>query len=311
MTVSSKKIIRNLALLLLLGLGLFLAAKTAAAQGALGSDWAQFMQKTGLRNFSGAGSETGETLAIGFIKNVVRIVKYVVGALAALFGIMYATALIFSGDKEETIKKQQKNFIGLAIAFVLLMVADPIARIFNPEESTSTALIDFGAFRDQLRDIVNYAKWLLGSIAVLTFSISGIKLITAQGEEEKITKEKKNLVWSLIGLLVVLLASNIVNAIYVVQGEAAGEAFTGAISPAAITTPIQEVVGIIRLLLVFLGPVAVLFTIYAGFSYLTSLGNDEQVTKGKSMLVGGVTGIIIIYIAYAIANTVLKASFAG
>ncbi len=286
-----------LSFVLVIGAGVFLGAGAAHAQGALGQDWSQFL--TGwLPNFNNA-SAPGETLAIGFIRNAVRIVKYAVGALAVLFGVLYAMALVLAGDKEETLTQQKKNFTGIAIAFVLLMIADNVAGIFNPEGSNAQQLIDFGAANDQLRDIVNYIKWLLGSVLVLLFTISGFKLITAQGEDEKITQEKKHLVGSLIGIFVLLLASNIVNAVYTVNQV------TGATAPAVFTTPIQEAAGGLRLFLVFLGPFAVLFSIYAGFLYMTSFGSEENTTKAKTLLIGGITAIVIIYLAYAIVNTLI------
>lgn len=299
MRFSSKKYrLVLLGLLLILG-EVFLWPNISLAQGALGGDWSQFLQGW-LPNFQGdVEGTTGEELAVAFIQNGVRIVKFVVGALAALFGIIYAMSFVFGGGKEDTVTKQKKNFTGLAIAFLFLMAGDAIASIFNPESSTSSALIDFSAARDQLRNVTGYVKWLFGSILFLLMTVSGIRLITAQGEEEKITKQKKNLVASGLGMLVVMLASGIVNAIYVLnEGEA---------SPAPTETAAKEAGGVIKLLLVFLGPLTILFTIGAGFLYLTSLDNQERATKAKHMIVAGVTGIIIIYIAYALVNTILGA----
>ncbi len=284
---------------ILFAIGLFALAKGVQAQGVLGGDWARYLG--GLRTFQDP-TKSGELLAIDFIHNAIRIVKFIAGVLALLFGILYALAFIAAGSQEETITQQKKNFIAMGIAFVLLMIADTVAGIFNPVTSTSETIIDFGAANDQLRQIVDYTKWLLGSVLVLLMTVSGLKLMTAQGEEEKITREKKNLVWSGVGIMVILLASNIVNAIYVIRGP---DDFV----PANPTTAVQEAAGVIRLLLVFLGPIAILFTIYAGFFYLTALDDEERVTKGKMMIVGGVTGIIVIYVAYAIINTLLTASF--
>ena len=100
-------------------------------------------------------------------------------------------------------------------------------------------------------------------------------------------------------MLTVLLASNIVNAIYVVNESGTD------VGAASAETGIVEMGGVIRLILVFLGPMAVLFTIYAGFMYMTAFENEEHANKAKRMIVGGITGIVIIYSAYAIVNTLI------
>jgi len=224
----------------------------------------------------------------------------VVGGIALIMGILYGVRLVTARGQEDIITKQKTNFLYALMGFIILIISENVARIFNPEFATTDQLIDFDAARDQLRDIVDYMKWMLGSVAVLMFAISSLRLITAQGEEEETTKQKRNVTWSLLGLLVVLLASNLVNAVYVLKSP--GEAVAAAPEAA-----IFEFAGIIRLILVFLGPAAIAFTIYAGFMYLTALDNEERVNKAKRMIVEGVVAIVIIYGAFALVSTLTSA----
>lgn len=267
--------------------------KVAHAQGYLGTEWDKYLNN--VKYFAPTG-KSGEDLAISFILNLVRIVRNIVGGLALVMGVLYGLRLVISRGQEEAISKQKTNFLYMLLGFMILIVSENVAKIFNPEMATADKLIDFNAARDQLRDVVSYMKWLLGSVAVLMFTISGIRLIGAQGEENEISTQKRNITWSLIGLLGVLLASNIVNAIYVIQSPS--EAVAGAPK-----TTINELAGVIRLILVFLGPAAIIFTIYAGFLYLTALADDARAKKGKEMIVAGVVAIVIIYGAYALVNT--------
>jgi hypothetical protein len=287
-----KKIIRIIVPGVLLVLLLLLTLKTAhAADSYLGTEWDKY-----LRGGIDTGSKTGEDLAVGFIQNLVRILRYIIGGVALIMGTIYGISFIFARGKEDTITKQKQNFLWIFVGFIILIVAENVARIFNPEEATSTQLVNFEAARDQLREATTYIKWLLGSVFVLLMTISGIKMATAGSNEENITKQKRNLVFSLIGMLIILLASNIVNAIYVIRSP--NEIVSG--GPTAVT---GEVASIIKLILVFLGPAAVAFTIIAGFFYLTAFDNEERSKKAKQMIVGGITGIVLIYSAYAIVNT--------
>lgn len=289
-----KKIFRIIGLIVLICLGVFVVLKTAHAQSYLGEGWDQYL-KGNIKTFGVEGS--GEALATQFIQNLIRIVRYIIGAVALVMGTIYAMSLIFARGKEEVITKQRQNFLWVFLGFVILIISENIAAIFNPVKATAEQIIDFGAAQDQLRDAANYIKWLFGSIFVFLIVISSIKMITAGGEEEQITKQKRNITWSLIGMLIVLLASNIVNAIYKVRSPKEIEA----VAPGQ---AVNEITGIIQLILVFLGPIAVAFTIYAGFMYLTALDNEERIQKAKRMIVGGITGIVIIYAAYAIINTI-------
>lgn len=278
------------------GLLLF-TLKLAHAQSYLGPEWDKYIR--GVKGVV-AVSVSGEELAINFILGAVRIVRTLVGAVALIMGVIYGFKLVIGRGQEDIISKQKANFLYALMGFVILIISENIAQIFNPERATADALIDFGAARDQLRDIVDYIKWLLGSIIVLFMAISSIKMITAHGEEEKITQQKRNLTWSLMGMLLILLASNIVNAVYVIREPTE-------VAAAAPETAITEVASVIRLILVFMGPLAIAFTIYAGFLYLTALDNEERVNKAKRMIVAGVVAIVIIFAAFAIVNTITGA----
>ncbi len=295
----NKKVIKTIgSWALFLGL-LIICLKVANAQSYLGEGWDRYLE--GVRTFAPSG-KTGEELAMNFVLNGIRIIRYVVGAVALIFGVLYATRIIFARGQEEKISEQKKNFLYAFLGFVILIISENVASIFNPESATTERLIDFNAARDQLRDIVDYIKWLLGSIIILLMAVSSIKLIAAQGNEEVVTTQKRNLTWSFVGMLIILLASNIVNAIYVINSPKE-------VSAASPETAISEAAGVIRLILVFLGPLAVAFTIYAGLMYLTALDNEEVANKAKRMIVAGVTAIVIIYSAYAIVNTLTAETF--
>lgn len=63
---------------------------------------------------------------------------------------------------------------------------------------------------------------------------------------------------------------------------------------------------IIRVLLGFLGIVAVIIILYAGFLWMTAMGDDEKVSKAKKLIYAGIAGIVIILAAYAIAEFVIR-----
>lgn len=67
----------------------------------------------------------------------------------------------------------------------------------------------------------------------------------------------------------------------------------------------QLVLTMLRFFLGFLGIIAVIMIIYGGILYVTSAGNEESAGKGKKILMYAIVGIIIIFISFALVNTVL------
>jgi len=84
-------------------------------------------------------------------------------------------------------------------------------------------------------------------------------------------------------------------------GSVNGEEFatTAGLGTGELTTTIGS---IIRVLLGFLGVVAVFIILLGGFKWMTSGGADAKVADAKKLMVAGVTGLVIILAAYAIAS---------
>ncbi|WKZ24951.1 MAG: Ig-like domain-containing protein [Patescibacteria group bacterium] len=72
------------------------------------------------------------------------------------------------------------------------------------------------------------------------------------------------------------------------------------------TDPRIIIARIIQIALGFLGILAVSLIIYAGFLWMTSKGDEEKVSKAKTILKNGVIGLVIILSSFAIATFVLS-----
>ncbi len=68
----------------------------------------------------------------------------------------------------------------------------------------------------------------------------------------------------------------------------------------------QIIVTGINWLLGFLGLIAIIMVIYGGFLYLTSGGDDAAASKGRTVILYAIIGIVIILLSYAIVNTVIR-----
>jgi amino acid transporter len=59
----------------------------------------------------------------------------------------------------------------------------------------------------------------------------------------------------------------------------------------------------------FLGIIAVVIILFGGFRWMTAAGNEDQVSTAKKMIGAGVIGLIIILMAFGIAQFVLNALY--
>lgn len=71
--------------------------------------------------------------------------------------------------------------------------------------------------------------------------------------------------------------------------------------------PRQIVVNIIKIVLGFLGTIAVVLIIYAGFMWMTAGGKPDNVAKAQKIISAAVIGLIIILASYALTMFITKA----
>lgn len=65
------------------------------------------------------------------------------------------------------------------------------------------------------------------------------------------------------------------------------------------------IVDVINVLLTFVGIIAVILFIWAGFLMMTAAGNDEQVEKGKKTMIWAAIGIIVILFAWVLVDFII------
>jgi|GEM_PF-791961 hypothetical protein len=82
---------------------------------------------------------------------------------------------------------------------------------------TETGLPNAGGSESPISTIIeNFMQWLLGILgflAIVAFTISGIQYLTAAGNEDQISTAKRNMTWSIVGVVVALMGFIIIIAI--------------------------------------------------------------------------------------------------
>lgn len=145
------------------------------------------------------------------VLNIVGMVMGVIGYLAIGFvmygGIQYMTAQGDPGKVAKGKKTITNSVIGLAITMSASIISGAIVGMMNGFKNDATSGPRF------FQDIFNKVFVWSGIIAAIMIVYGGIQYVTSTGNPAGISKAKTTILYSVIGLLVVIAASAIVNVV--------------------------------------------------------------------------------------------------
>jgi hypothetical protein len=70
--------------------------------------------------------------------------------------------------------------------------------------------------------------------------------------------------------------------------------------------PRAIVASVVRIILGFLGIIAVIIILLGGFKWMTAGGNEDKVSEARKLIISGVIGLVIILAAFGIAQFVIN-----
>lgn len=247
----------------------------------------------------------GENQINSIVRSIVNIIKNLIGGLAVILIIINAMQMIFAGGDESIIKEKKQGILYAVIGLIIILVLDQIIKFVYGTPLTAIGgggLMDMRneGFSDEVYGIVSFIKAVIGSIAVFMIVISGIRMVTAQGEEEEIKKQKASIGWVAIGVIIILINKIIIDNIFIIPTQNSDQ-----ISGGNVFNIINLLGNITKFGLGFVGIVALGFLIYGAVLMIANYGNEEAVDKSKKVIKNSLIGIIIIISAYTIINTII------
>lgn len=144
--------------------------------------------------------------------------------------------------------------------------------------------------------IIDLAKYILGTIAVIFIIVGGLQLITAGKKIDEISeKQKENLKYIIYGLFLAILADFFVQQVFF--GEY-GECMASATNAQACAEKgAEQIHGIANFISYFIASVAVLVIVISGFTMITSAGNEETLKKQKTRIAIAIGGLLVTAVA--------------
>lgn len=107
--------------------------------------------------------------------------------------------------------------ISLVAVMGMAMVATPAVVGASAKSEVQQGIKDAGGtgntkgFGTIAKDIINIMLYVLGAIAVIMIVVGGIRYTTSTGDSSRIKAAKDTIMYSVVGLIVALLAYSIVN----------------------------------------------------------------------------------------------------
>ncbi len=255
------------------------------------------------------GAENEGTVQISeTLASVITFLKYFCGILALVWATWSGIRLVTAGNNEETAKEAQAGVTYAIMALMIIVLVEPLITNalygggqFNPGEQLKCENIgkatDYG--KEQIIAVIEWVKAITVFLGVAFLIFSGWRFLQDIGGEEEISKQKYVIMWIAVGLIVMGIDKVLVDqVIYGAIFDSAACKVEYLDQNERVTRGIREFVGIMKYFLQFLAAISVAIMVYAGFLMITSFTSEENIEKGKKILISAGIGFLIILFSY-------------
>ncbi|MDD4351456.1 MAG: hypothetical protein PHU71_00535 [Candidatus Gracilibacteria bacterium] len=261
--------------------------------------------QAGLPAFTTLTADDGTGLIDQSLALAIWLFAFVAIAFLIIAGYKYLTA----GGDEEQIKKAKGSVIYSIVGMVIVTLSYAIVNVFKKLQTSPSPDTPFSTepFTTEAKNFINTLlsglMYVTAPIAVLLIIVGAYMFLTAAGDEEKIKKGKASIGYSIVGLVVIILSRTIVRIFFAEGGPAdlGGRQVDLSGAKGLINSIVNFATG-------FVGGLAILMLIYAGFLWITAQGEDDQIGKAKKIILYAILGLIIIIFSYSIVTIVVAPS---
>ncbi len=240
---------------------------------------------------------------------VTDFLKLVMGTIAIIYLIVAAIRLITAGDKiEDILNKEKTNLSYIIIGLLVIIFSTSVINGIISETgeidflSSNTRAQDSGLnAQEHIRGIYNFIEAFIGAIAILMIVASGMRMILSGGNEETLKSGKQHIIFAAFGLMIIGISEFFVKDFIFASEDEFGLPGT----EIGYSAFLQLAANITNFVSGFITFFAILSIIYAGFLYVTSAGEQENIDKAKKIIFNAVIGLVVAAAAYAIVNTLI------
>lgn len=149
---------------------------------------------------------------------------------------------------------------------------------------------------------LDFFRYVVSGLAIIIIVIQAIKLVSTANEEEA-GKAKTTLVIGTMGLIIIQVADAAVKKMFFgEQGEAFEDIASAELYAEETTKYLRGIIGLVE---IFIGSVAVLVIVVRGILVITSGGEEEALTKAKKHILYALIGIAAIILSEVVVRGVI------
>jgi hypothetical protein len=266
------------------------------------------------------------SLAVGLVLNV----RYLLTAIAIALLVYAGYNMVIGQGKEENWTKAKSTMVWGIVGLALVGLSGEIVRIFAVGKcaelgmlpaSNNVGCVEGGFLKDPqaiiqrstlfnkaVQYIITFLKYLIGGVAVVMLTRNAIRMASNSAGDE-LEKDKKNLIASALGLIMIIVADPIINKVFFSIDKTRYPSVGGAEVGVDYAQGIGEIVGFTNFLVSILTPLAILVIVAGGVMYMTAGTNAESQEKAKRMITLALGALVLIYGAFAIVSTFISGQF--
>lgn len=264
-------------------------------------------------NIPVAPEKSGQEIVVDAVMGALGYVKTITVVIGILYITLLGFRLVIAGGNEEEVTKARRGLVYAIIAFVLISMSEDLGYIFEMGAEKGTILENpqqiigrIDLFDKQVQIIISFIKYVIGAYATIMAVRAGIGLITSGGNEEEVSKNRKALLYSGGGLLMIFAGQIFIDNVFYKVNKQVYSGITGVHPGVDAKEGVEQIIGITNLIVSIVGPIAVLMLIVGAIMYALAGGEEERMEKAKRLIIAAVVGIVLIFGAFAIVSTVIS-----
>jgi hypothetical protein len=256
------------------------------------------------------GRNTGTMAWAWALQRLTELILSLAAVIALVFLLYSALKLTYAGDNEETMEQGKNGVVYGLGGLVLLLMITPLVRNVFYRGGDGRSFEDPAAIAETARQgtdlllgALNWVEAIVVIVAVGFIIFAGLRMITALGDSDQISKARGSILYVGLGIVIILFYEIIVQILYT---YIIGDDLVVAYEPDA-ETGVFQLIQAINYFLQFVGVVAFLSFVYGGGLMITAFGSDDQIEKGKKILTGSIIGIVLILTSYVLVELFINA----
>jgi Type IV secretion system pilin len=246
----------------------------------------------------------GEKWLYYALVRIARDMKNFFFLIATIYFMIIALKVLVSDKTSEEVENFKKWIIWITVGIIVMQIA--YALVKTTYDQNVGGWLGINIIENIINPLIRLLEMLTAVFFIAMMFFAFYRMVTANGEEDKIKTAKMTIIYAVIGLIIVRLAKLLVEAVYgnakctQVLGGIITVSGTNCVTTAKISATANIVVNIINWMNSFVGIAVVIMILYAGFTLFTSAGEEDKVKKAKRTIIYVAVGMAVLVMNYII-----------